>query len=190
MSRFDDDLWELVPHAGPPPGHLRRFVRELPAVGDALDLGCGDGRLTGELRAERVTGADVSEVALQRARGRLPEAAFVQVAPDEPLPFADAGFDLVLCAETLEHVRDVQGLLSELRRVLAPGGRLAVTTPAHGRLTGLDVLVRGFERRFEPLSPHVRFFTGRSLARVLEALGFEVRSLRRKRKTLLATATR
>jgi hypothetical protein len=37
-----------------------------------------------------------------------------------------------------------------------------------GRLTGLDVLVRGFERPFDPLSPHLRFFTRRSLARLLE----------------------
>jgi ubiquinone/menaquinone biosynthesis C-methylase UbiE len=34
-------------------------------------------------------------------------------------------------------------LLSEVRRVLEPGGRLAVTTPAHSRLTGLDVLLLG-----------------------------------------------
>jgi hypothetical protein len=87
-------------------------------------------------------------------------------------------------------VRDVQLLLSELRRVLEPRGRLAITTPAHGRLTGIDVFVRGFERRFDPLSPHVRFFSRRSLARVLDELGFEVRSLRRERGTLLAVAMR
>jgi len=71
--------------------------------------------------------------------------------------------DRRLRAETIEHVRDVQLLLSEVRRVLRPGGTLALTTPAHGRLTGLAVLARGFERSFDPLSPHVRFFTARSL---------------------------
>ena len=190
MSRFDDDLWELVPDEGAPPGHLKRFVRALAAVGDALDLGCGDGRLTRELRAERVTGADVSEVALARARGRLPEAEFVHVAPDEPLPFADAGFDLVLCAETLEHVRDVQLLLSEARRVLRPGGTLAVTTPAHGRLTAARALLRGFEDVFDPLSPHLRFFTARSLARVLDQLGFDAPPPRREGGALLVSASR
>ncbi len=190
MSRLDDDLWELVPDAGAPPRHLQRFVRELPAVGDALDLGCGDGRLTRELRAERVTGADVSEVALARARGRLPEAVFVHLAPDEPLPFADAGFDLVLCAETLEHVRDVQLLLSEARRVLRPGGRLAVTTPAHGRLTAARAVLKGFEDVFDPLSPHLRFFTRRSLRALLEALGFDLEFLTRRAGTILAVARR
>jgi ubiquinone/menaquinone biosynthesis C-methylase UbiE len=114
----------------------------------------------------------------------------VQLEPDARLPFEDSAFDLVLCAETLEHVRDVQLLLSEARRVLAPGGRLAVTTPAHGRLTGLDVLVRGFERRFDPLSPHLRFFTARSLARLLRELGFDVAVRRRRSGTLLFEATR
>jgi SAM-dependent methyltransferase len=190
-SRYDDELWELVPaRAGPPPEHLSRFVRELGDVGRALDLGCGDGRLGSELRAAELTAADVSSVALERARRRLPEAVLVELEPDAPLPFPDSSFDLVLCAETLEHVRDVQGLLSEARRVLSPGGTLALTTPAHGRLDGLDVLVRGFERRFDPLSPHLRFLTRRSLRALLDDLGFEVASLRRERGSLLAVARR
>ena len=190
MSRFDDDLWELVGEAGPPPRHLRAFVRGLPAVGDALDLGCGDGRLTTELRAERLTGADVSAVALARARARLPDGGFVHLTPDEPLPFADTVFDLVLCAETLEHVRDVQLLLSEARRVLRPGGRLALTTPAHGRATALRMVVTGLEAELDPRSPHLRLLTRRSLGALLGELGFEVATLRRESGTLLAVATR
>ena len=114
----------------------------------------------------------------------------MQLQPDEPLPLPDSAFDLVLCANTLEHVRDVQLLVSEARRVLQPRGRLAVATPAHGRLSGLAVLARGFEREFDPLSPHLRFFTRRSLARLLADLGFEVESLRRSGRDLLAVARR
>ena len=191
MSGYDDEIWRLVPEdPGPPPGHLVRFVRGLDPAERALDLGCGDGRLTAELRAAHVVAADVSAVALERARKRLPGAGFVHLDPDAPLPLDDSHFDLVLCAETLEHVRDGQLLLSETRRVLRPGGTLALTTPAHGRLTALAALVGGFERRFDPLSPHLRFFTRRSLRGLLSELGVEVASLRREAGTLLAVATR
>src|SRR3954469_10991483 len=181
----------MVPEdPGPPPGHLAEFVRGLPDARRALDLGAGAGRLASELRTAALVLADVSGVALERARRRLPDATKVLLQPDAPLPFEDSQFDLVLCAETIEHVRDVQLLLSEARRVLEPGGTLALTTPAHGRLTGLAILVGGFERHFDPLSPHLRFFTARSLRRVLGELGFDVRSLRRRSGTLLAMATR
>lgn len=191
-STFDDELWELVPEdRDEPPEHLVRFVSGLAPAASVLDLGCGDARLTLHLRGEELTAADVSLVALKRARRRLAgRATLVLLEPDRPLPFADGSFELAVCAETIEHVQDVQRLLSELRRVLRPAGTLAVTTPAHGRLTGLDLLVRGFERRFDPLSPHLRFFTARSLAGLLDFMGFDCVEVRRERGTLLATAIR
>jgi SAM-dependent methyltransferase len=180
-SRYDDDLWELVPaDPGPPPSHLAEFVRGLGRVERALDVGCGDGRLTAEIDAAALTAADVSAVALERAAARLPGAALVELEPDAPLPLDDAAFDLVLCAETVEHVRDVQLFLSELRRVLRPGGELALTTPATPALV----------RPEDPLSPHLRRFTRRSLRRMLGELGFELRSLERRSGTLLARAAR
>jgi SAM-dependent methyltransferase len=159
-------------------------------VARALDLGGGDGRLGALLDARELAIADVSAVALERARRRVPAARVVELDPDAPLPLDDGGFDLVLLADALEHVRDVQLLLSEARRVLRPGGRIAVATPAHGRLTALRLLVRGFESEFDPLSPHLRFLTARSLRRLLEELGFEVEALRRSAGDLLAVARR
>lgn len=190
-SEYDDELWAIVPEdPGPPPEHLTGFVRGLAAAERALDLGCGDGRLSRALRAGELVLADVSPVALERAARRLPEARLVELEPDGALPIGDGSLELVLCAETLEHVRDVQRVLSEARRVLVPGGTLAVTTPAHGRATALGALVRGFESVFDPLSPHLRLFTSRSLSALLEATGFDVRELRTLRGSLLARATR
>jgi SAM-dependent methyltransferase len=190
-SRYDDELWALVPEeTGPPPEHLLAFVRGLERAQRALDLGCGDGRLTRELDAAETVAADVSDVALARAAGRVPAARLVSLDPDAPLPLEDGSFDLVLCAETVEHVRDVQLLLSEVRRVLRPGGRLAVTTPAHGRATALRAAIGGFERAFPPLSPHLRFLSRRSLADLLDGVGFDVVTMRRRRGTLLAVARR
>ena len=180
-SRYDDELWELVPQEpGPPPAQLVGFVRGLGHAGRALDLGCGDGRLSAELDAAELTAADVSRVALERARPRLPGARVVELEPDAPLPFGDGSFDLVLAAETAEHVRDLQLFLSEIRRVLVPGGELALATPASAPLA----------RPEHPFSPHLRRFTRRLLRRTRQELGFEVRSLRRRRGTLLARARR
>jgi SAM-dependent methyltransferase len=180
-SRYDDELWELVPEEpGPPREPMRRFVRSLGRVERALDLGCGDGRLTAELDAAELTAADVSPVALARAARRLPDARIVELEPDAELPFDDGSFDLVLCAETIEHVRDVQLLLSEIRRVLRPGGTLALSTPAKLPLGPLP----------DPLSPHLRFLSRHSLRRLLDQLGFDVASLRRRSGTLFALATR
>lgn len=180
MSRYDDDLWELVPdQPRDPPAHIVAFVRSLGHVPNALDVGCGDGILTRELQADQTVGTDVSDVALERAARRLPEVRPTDSAAPLEL-FGDNQFDLVLCAETLEHVRDVQLLLSEIRRVLRPGGRLAVTTPAVGRWHAPE----------HPFSPHIRFFTKRTLREALEATGFEVVRLQRRRGTLLAEARR
>src|SRR3954453_13911030 len=157
MARYDDELWELVPEdPGPPPEHVVEFVKGLAPADRGLALGVGGGRVASLVHATKLVGADVSQIALDRALTRLPDADLVRIEPDEPLPFADNEFDLVTCIETLEHVRDVQLALSEIRRVLRPGGRLALTTPASARWR---VLFRGVEH---PFSPHIRAFTRRS----------------------------
>lgn len=179
-SRYDDELWELVPEGRSAPADIRGWVESLARARHALDLGCGDGAVSGAVPADSLTLADVSAVALTRARARLPEADVAELELDAPLPFPDGAFDLVVCTETLEHVRDVQLLLSEVRRVLEPGGRLAVTTPANRRLIAAP----------DPLSPHLRFLTKRSLRGLLEQMGFEVRELRRRGGGLFALAAR
>ena len=68
---------------------------------------------------------------------------------------------------------DTAGLLSEVRRVLRTGGRLLVTTPSHDLARrGLLALTR-FDAHFDPLGQHVRFYSRRSLTRVLESFAFE-----------------
>ena len=142
-----------------------------------LDLGCGDGRFSAALvgAGVGVVGVDVAAEALRRAREHAPEAEFVQVDEGAPLPFADASFDLVWCGETLEHVVDVALLLGEVRRVLVAGGMLLATTPNHARLVvAYEALAGGpLERRLDPRSDHLRFFTARTLRDLLSGAGFD-----------------
>jgi SAM-dependent methyltransferase len=108
----------------------------------ALDLGCGGGRHAFALLRK---GADVvaldysmSEVQsvnamfrMMREAGEVPDGArAVAVRADAyRLPFPDESFDAVVAAEVLEHLHDDARVFAELRRVLKPGGRIAVTVP-------------------------------------------------------------
>ncbi|MCZ7589303.1 MAG: methyltransferase domain-containing protein [Gaiella sp.] len=96
-----------------------------------LDVGCGSGRLTVALAraGAEVTGMDTSAERLAEARRRAEEAGvpltLVEADMGEPLPFADASFDAVTSRLSLMVPRDAVPTLRELRRVLAPGGRIA-----------------------------------------------------------------
>jgi SAM-dependent methyltransferase len=114
----------------------RGFVGLL-ELGDVLDAGSGDGALA-ELvapRARTITCLDRSEKALAAARLRLrrfPRARFAHGDLLE-LPFDDGSFDHVLCFNVLTYARDPKRALTEMARVLRPGGRLAgVTLGTHG----------------------------------------------------------
>jgi hypothetical protein len=78
----------------------------------------------------------------------------------------------------------VQLALSGIRRVLRPGGRLALTTPASARWR---VLLRGLEH---PFSPHLRAFTRRALRTTLEGMGFHIMGLDSNHATLHVLAVR
>jgi 2-polyprenyl-6-hydroxyphenyl methylase/3-demethylubiquinone-9 3-methyltransferase len=120
----------------------------------------------------RVTGADPSAVALERARRDHPELELAEIGPDGRLPFGDSSFGVATCMHVLEHVLDTQTLVSEVRRVLTPEGLLAVSVPYHGRVKNLAIALRSFECHYDPLEPTVRFYTRRSLRDLLQAFGF------------------
>lgn len=95
-----------------------------------LDAGCGTGPLTAALRAQgaTVTGFDVSAAMVDLARLRLGDDADLHVADlAAPLQYADAEFDDVVANLVLHYLEDWGGPLSELRRVLKPGGRLILS---------------------------------------------------------------
>jgi SAM-dependent methyltransferase len=114
-------------------------------------------------------GVEVAEAALERARARHPQLRFVRVDPDGELPFEDGEFQLAWASEVIEHVSDTARWLSEVRRVLAPGGVVLVTTPSHGRLR---VALGGIERYSPPLGDHLHLYSRRSLAATLGEFGF------------------
>ncbi len=201
MRDYYEQLWASLP-AELEPGvdfaARRAFLLANVRAGQTvLDLGCGEGAFSGVLAAAGALpiGVDVADAALGRARGRHPGLEFRLAPYDGPLPLDDASCDAVWASEVIEHVADTARWLSEVRRVLRSGGVLLVTTPWHGRATGLAILLGGFERRFDPRGDHLRFYSRRALAELLGDFGFEDVELSATgppllRRTLLARARR
>ena len=177
---YHESLWEEVPEGVRPPYlqvRLAFLLERVPAGARVLDVGCGEGWFTGALaRAGReVVGIDVAEEPLRRAREREDGVDVRLVAAEGPWPLEDVSFDAVWAGEVIEHVADTVGWLSEVRRVLRSGGALVLSTPAHEPLTrlALGLSERAFAARFDPRSDHLRFYTRRALAALLEDFGFE-----------------
>jgi SAM-dependent methyltransferase len=113
-----------------------------------LDLATGPGYVAAVAasRGAGVVGIDVAEPMLELARRRVPEAEFRRADAQE-LPFGDASFDAVVANFLILHVATPERVAAEAHRVLAPGGRVALTTwdaPERARFLGvvLDAIAR------------------------------------------------
>ena len=114
-----------------------------------LDAGCGTGygaEMLAAAGAASVMGVDSAAAVVEAARARAGGRLAFERADVARLPYDDGSFDLVTCFEVIEHVPDPGAVLGELRRVLAPGGVLAISSPNADR--------------YPPGNPHhVREFT-------------------------------
>jgi len=158
-----------------------------------LDLPCGRGFYLNMLRHVsncRLAGADLDQRVLQQARrtvGRLPRLQ-LGCADATALPWAANTFDSIILSELLEHVEQDVAALRECRRVLKPGGVIAITVPHANYPFAWDPVNKTLERLFGtrirsgPLAGiwanHLRLYTPAQLReRVLQA-GFQVEAER------------
>jgi ubiquinone/menaquinone biosynthesis C-methylase UbiE len=147
-----------------------------------LDVACGTGAVA-RVAAERVGadgrvfGVDVNRAMLGVARARLPQLE-LREASVLALPFADDGFDIVLCQFGLQFFPDRPAALREMRRVLAPGGGFGASVYASiERNPASDALSRSLDRRFgegaSRAKRHEHSLADRSeVAALLTAAGF------------------
>ena len=129
-----------------------------------LDVGCGGGLLLRDALASgaTVTGVDHSEEMVRLARERAPGAEVV-LGRAEQLPFGDGSFTAIAMSIVFFFLPDPIGVLCECRRVLAPGGRLAVYTTAPA--------LRGTPAAPEPLASRGHFYEDEALAEVARQAG-------------------
>jgi SAM-dependent methyltransferase len=105
---------------------------DTPPHGRVLDGGCGHQRITRAMRRLRpnlqLVGADLTEQLL--LAGRAQGARFPLTQADlAALPFGESTFDGVVAARVFQYIADPQAVLNELRRVVRPGGRVAIALP-------------------------------------------------------------
>jgi len=159
----------------------RQVEAHVPEGGVVVDLGCGHrGGLLAWLapRIREGVGVDLSVGDAPPA----PNVRLVAGAADGELPLEDGSADLVTCLAVIEHVARPAALLAEARRVLRPGGRLVVTTPAREAKPVLELLsLRLRVIDAAEILDHKRYYTPATLRQAIVDAGFPPAGVRVRR---------
>jgi ubiquinone/menaquinone biosynthesis C-methylase UbiE len=163
-------------------GGLKEYVKQKEKV---LDLGCGSGRMF-EMFAEKnvdYIGVDFSERLIEIAKRKY--GNFFQQANILNLPFSDGNFDSVWSIAVLHHIPSIElrkRVLSEIKRVLRPNGRVIVTCWRIKSLFRKDLFIP-----FNGQKRYYHVFSKREMVKLFKSAGFkieEVRFLKRNNKKL------
>lgn len=133
-----------------------------------LDLGCGSAGISSLIqqknRTLNIIGADHNDKLLKIAESRGIKTKLVDF--DNPLPFPNDSFDVVLMIDTIEHVECRKDTLAEAKRIIKSNGKMIIFTPPYDTLTWLvgEYLHNKITRRN---SDHISPFTKESLSWIL-----------------------
>jgi SAM-dependent methyltransferase len=134
-----------------------RPLRDVPAR-RFLDIGCGFGGLTklvGEsIGVADVHGVDIDPQVLDEARSKGVEAVLID-AEEAALPYPEEHFDVIMTLGIMDQMPAFDGLLREINRVLAPGGRVLVSLPNLASWHNRMLLLLGYQPRDVEISGEV-----------------------------------
>jgi ubiquinone/menaquinone biosynthesis C-methylase UbiE len=139
-------------------------------TGSILDIGCGSSRILQSLPQAVGLDMQIRKLRWMRAPGRNLVAGSLS-----QLPFADESFDAVICSEVIEHIPREEIDLTDMVRVLAPGGTLVLGTPDYGRWiwrTLEDLYKKVFPQGYA--TEHINQYTRQSLRQEIERMGLVV----------------
>lgn len=159
--------WDDMRLYGPMARHSRRLMRRMTddlSPASILDIGCGEGSLLKTLAdahpGARLMGAELSHTALKLARTTLPAAEFDVL--DVSRGALARTFDLVVCADVVEHIEDDQSALANMAAMTSPGGHVVVAT------------LQGRMRAFEKDVGHVRNYAHGELEEKMRRAGLTI----------------
>jgi len=141
-----------------------------------LDIGCGPGTFIGNYSFGNSTGVDIALTQIKYAKKKYgSKCQFLHVSPNTPLPFEDQKFDTISMIELIEHLTDrqINDLLSDVKRLLKKDGRLLLSTPNYG--SAWPILEK-FVNLIGVVSyedQHINRFNKKRLKMLLQMYGFE-----------------
>jgi SAM-dependent methyltransferase len=146
-------------------GKIEALLRDVPVTDKPrlLDVGCWDGAFTARcataVDAKGVAGIEVYEGPARDAEGRGIEVARIDLEA-ERFPWPDESFDVVVCNQVLEHLKNIWLPMSEIHRVLKLGGRALLSVPNLASLHNRVLLSLGRQpTSIRVFGPHVRGYT-------------------------------
>lgn len=180
-SRFWNPLWKIYQHA-PSIAFCRipelEYASRLEAQGEMLDHCCGDGRFAALAWPGRTisAGCDIDPPSVEEARklGIYREASVADAS--KKLPFNSGRFQLIFNNSALEHIPDIDSTLSEINRVLAPGGSF-VFNVLNARYFEWWPMEKTTLQQYAKWQPFIHALSLQDWTKLLERHGLEVVSV-------------
>jgi 2-polyprenyl-6-hydroxyphenyl methylase/3-demethylubiquinone-9 3-methyltransferase len=149
-----------------------------------FDLGCGNGSVAHWLsqQGHEVHGVDPSETGIAIANRSRPDLDLQIGTSDEDLAGRFGTFQAVVSLEVIEHVYSAQTYARTVFDLLEPGGEAIISTPYHGWLKNVAIALAGkFDWHVSSAvdGGHIKFWSAKSLSRLLESHGFVIESVYR-----------
>ncbi|MFH1106627.1 MAG: class I SAM-dependent methyltransferase [Candidatus Micrarchaeota archaeon] len=151
--------------------------RRLSGCKRVLDYGCGDGIFATRVdKGAEYVGLDIDPTVIANLSKKYPGNRYI--TPDGLSKFRDGYFDAVVMFAVFEHLSRPEETLKEIGRVLAPGGRLFLTTPTPKSELLLEAMAFLHVIKANWLDEHLAYYTKRGLSTMLEAGGLRVAEFR------------
>ena len=161
---------------------ILKKIKERSGTKSILDIGCSTGYLGQEIKKcedAKVVGIDISRKALHRASAVLDEVILGDIEKMNPT-WPQNYFDIIICADILEHLFDPKAVLTKIRKYLKPDGLLLLSMPnvAYWKLR-LKLLMGQWEYQEKGIfeEGHIRFYTKKGSVSLIKRAGYSVKEI-------------